>query len=133
MTNFELGGINHDLTITIGTAFLLKDELEINLLNLFEGNNMEVFAQALVLNDELCIDILWFFAKEKAQSKQAVIKLLTRDTLTRFKEAMWDAVENFIDPQARPLLKTFRKQLPELLKEQAESLSLSDATQSENS
>lgn len=114
---FKFENTEFPITIKVGTAISLKHEFGINLLNLFEGDNIELFAQTMSLNDEKIIDLMYHFVKEKYSNREKWIDSLERDDLTRFKEAFWAGVINFSDPAAKPILLELQKRLPELLKQ----------------
>lgn len=111
------------VNITIQTAIDMKANTALNLLAVFEGDNLETLARDLTLNDEFVIELFWYFANKKIADKETFYTSLTRDLITGFKERFWAALENFIDPHARPLIRAVKEQLPELLKEQANQLS----------
>ncbi len=107
------------VTFTVGKAISFKADFNINLLNLFEDNNLDLFGVTVALNDEKMIDVWWHFVSEHFKDREECINELTRDKLTEFKEAFWAAVVNFTDPAGKPILLELKKQLPELLKRQA--------------
>jgi hypothetical protein len=120
--NYTFQETTFDLSIPLGKAYFLKTEFGINLLNLFEGDNLDAFLQTIALNDEKMIDIWWHYIGEKYSDRETAVDKLSRDDLTKFKEAFWDAVINFSDKNAQSILISVKKQLPELLKRQAENL-----------
>lgn len=106
------------VAFTVGKAISFKNDFDINLLNLFEGNNLDQFGIMVALNDEKMIEVWWHFVEEHFSDREECINELTRDKLTEFKEAFWAAVVNFTDPAGKPILLELKKQLPELLKQQ---------------
>ncbi len=117
------------VVFTVGKAISFKTLFDINLLNLFESNNLDMFGITIALNDEKMVDIWWHFVEEHFSNREECIEELTRDKLTEFKEAFWAAVVNFTDPAGKPILLELKKRLPELLKQQVvEQLKPQDQT-----
>lgn len=114
---FKFQNIEFPIVIKVGKAMFFKQEFGINLLNLFENDNINAFAETMSLNDEKIIDIMWHFVEEKFTDREKWIDSLERDDLTKFKEALWAGVINFSDPAAKPILLELQKRLPELLKQ----------------
>lgn len=114
---FKFENTEFPIIIRVGTAIILKQDFKINLLNLFENDNINAFAEMMSLNDEKIIDLMYYFLKEKYTNREKWIDSLERDDLTRFKEAFWAGVINFSDPAAKPILLELQKRLPELLKQ----------------
>lgn len=106
------------IVIDIPQAFTLKADFDVNLFNMFEGNNLDNITIQLSLNDEKIIEIWWWFVSKKLADRGKAIDNLTRDSLTSFKECLWNAIVNFSDPAAREMLRELKKRLPELLKQQ---------------
>jgi len=129
--SFKFQNAEFPIVIKVGRAISLKHEFGINLLNLFEGANLEEFAQTMSLNDEKIIDLMWYFVQDKFSDREAWIESLERDDLTRFKEAFWAGVINFSDPAAKPLIAELQKRLPELLKQNVLQNLLPQADQSQ--
>lgn len=109
------------LQFTFGTAMFFKQEFGLNMLALFEDDNLDNFCAMVSLHDEKILEIWWYYVEKHFSDRAECIDNLTRDSLTEFKEAFWDAIINFSDPAARPILTDLRKRLPELLKQRAES------------
>ena len=118
-TTFKFDNIDFEIEFNIPKCFVLKKEFGINLLNLFEEENLGAFASLIALNDEKILDIWWWIVSTKLQDKDKALELITRDFLTKFKECLWQAVINFSDRDAKPILLEFKKRLPELLKQNA--------------
>lgn len=106
------------IVIEIPQAFTLKAEFGINLLNMFEGNNLDDLTIQLNLNDEKILDLWWWFLSKKLSNREQAIDNLTRDSLTQFKECLWAAIVNFSDPAAKQMLIELKRRLPALLKKQ---------------
>lgn len=121
---YKFRGKDIEIGFTMGSAITFKHQFDINLLNLFEDGNLDKFATTVALNDEKMLDIWWHFVSEKGgyTDREECIDVLTRDSLTEFKEAFWAGVVNFSDPAGKPILLQLKKQLPGLLKQQAESV-----------
>lgn len=122
-------GIKFEIKIEIPDAFRIKVDHGINLLNLFEGENLETVSLKLTLDDEKAIELWWDYVGTKFTDREDCINKLTRDSLTKFKEAFWAAVVNFSDPAGRPVLLELKKRLPGLLKQQV----INNLSQLENS
>lgn len=116
---YVFNDVQFEIELTVKEAFRLKTEQGINLLKLFEGNNLDEFSMMLSFDDEKVIDLWWDVICSKFSDREACVDKLTRDDLTKFKEAYWAAVVNFSDPAAKPILLEVKKRLPGLLKQQA--------------
>lgn len=127
--------IKFEIEITISEAYRLKSEFEINLLNMFEGNNLDHLATNLTLNDELAIELWWDTIKSKYTSEDRIkcIDKLSRESLDNFKEAYWAAIVNFSPRAGKDTLLDLKKHLPELLRRSAASQMKDLIQQSENS
>lgn len=114
---YKYNGTEFPIEIKVGKAIDWKHKFGINLLNLFEEENLEAFAQLMSLNDEKMIEVWWEVVSTKFSDREKQIDELTRDDLTAFKEALWAAIVNFSDRDAKPVLLEFKKQLPGLIKQ----------------
>lgn len=133
-SSFTFDGIEFNFELNVPKCFVLKKEFGINLLNLFEDENLSAFATTMALNDEKMLDLLWWIVGQKLTDQDAFYQKVTRDTLTKFKECVWQGIINFSDPAAKPILKEFKQRLPELLEQNALSMFRQEAQQqSENS
>ena len=121
-SSFTFDGIEFNFDLTVPKCFVLKKEFGINLLNLFEDENLSAFATTMALNDEKMLDLFWWVVSKKLTDQDAVYEKVTRDILTKFKECVWQGVINFSDPAAKPILKEFKQRLPELLEQNALSM-----------
>ena len=119
-------GKEYPIVIEIPQAFTFKAEFGVNLLKIFEGDNMNELTVTLALDDEKIIEIWWWFIGKKmgsdAQARENAIDKLTRESLNEFKEALWAAIVNFSDPAMKPALIELKQRLPELLKKQISRL-----------
>lgn len=116
VATYEFDGIKFNIEITMASAFKLEADHKISLLQIFEGNNLDILAQQISVNDKTALDLWWDFVGTKFQDREECINKLTRDSLTKFKEAFWAAVINFSDPNVKPILLELKKRLPGLLK-----------------
>lgn len=138
------GGENTTIEIepfTYGFASkTLQDKLGINLLNLFEGNNLEMLITQILLNDEFALKCWWYFVDKKLQSSDPTsaynnaIDTLTPTQLSEFKDAFWAAIISFFDPIRREMLiqtrAGFKEILLKSLKDQMKGLLDSSSTSS---
>lgn len=119
IAKFEFRNKTFEIKITYGYAIkVLKKEYGINLLNLFEDNNMETLINKLSLNDEFAMDLWWSFISTAFSDKEEAIDKLTPDNLREFREAMWVAIENFFDPMRRKMIQEVKESYKDLLMEQ---------------
>ena len=121
-TVYRFMDTDHPIIIEIPQAFMLKTEFGINLLKMFEGDNINTLSVTLALDDEKIIEIWWWFISKKlgdsADIRERAIDKLTRKSLTDFKEALWAAIVNFSDPAIKQALLDLKRRLPELLRKQ---------------
>ena len=108
-----------EVHINVQEAFRLKVERGFNLLNIFEGNNLDELAMLISFNDEKVLDLWWDVVSKKLSDREEATNKLTRDDLTKFKEAFWAGIINFSDRAGRDILLEVKKRLPGLLKKQA--------------
>lgn len=115
-------GKDHVIEIEIPQAFLFKSEFGINLLKMFEDENINTIAVTLALDDEKIIEIWWWFISKKLgndpSTRAQAIDNLTRESLSQFKDAFWAAIVNFSDPAIKEALIDLKRRLPGLLKKQ---------------
>lgn len=113
---YNFDGVDFPIVITMSSAYKLEADYNICLLQLFENNNLDRVVQELSVNDKVALDLWWEFVSTKFQDRSECIDKLTRDSLTKFKEAFWAAIVNFSDPNVKPILLELKKRLPGLLK-----------------
>lgn len=138
---YHFMGIEHQIVIEIPQAFLFKQEFGINLLKMFEGDNINTLSVTLALDDEKIIDIWWWFISKKVgddpETREKCIDKLTRKSLSEFKECLWAAIVNFSDPAIKQALLDLKMRLPGLLRKQInqslDELSQESSPQSETS
>ena len=113
---------DHPIIIEIPQAFLFKTEFGMNLLKMFEGDNINTISVTLALDDEKIIEIWWWFISKKLGDsndvRERAIDNLTRKSLSEFKECLWAAIVNFSDPAIKQALLDLKRRLPELLRKQ---------------
>lgn len=113
---FVFDNITFPISITIGKAYDLKSKHGFNLLKLFEEDNLDRLILDITFNDELCIELWWEIISTKFSDRENAVNKLTRDDLTKFKEAYWAAIVNFSDPAGKQTLLDMKKRFPELIR-----------------
>jgi len=127
---------------TIGFASkTLQEKLGVNLLNVFDGNNLEGLITQILLNDEFALKCWWFFVDKKLQTLDPAsaydkaIDTLTPIQLGEFKDAFWAAIISFFDPIRREMLiqtrAGFKEILLKSLKDQMKGILDSSSTSSQ--
>jgi hypothetical protein len=115
---YVFNNVTFPIEIKVSDAFRIKADHGINLLQMFEGDNLDKLSLTLTFNDEKVIDIWWDYVSTKFTDREKCIDLLTRDDLTKFKEAFWAAIINFSDQAGKKTLLLLKKQLPALVERQ---------------
>ena len=156
MSSFKHNSETITLKFNYRIAKLELPPLGLRLLNIIEGENINDLIQNVILNDEKLLNLLYCFVRnnqgvaftkalDELEEVEAAIESSQEipsryetfiDNVTDlepFREALWEAIENFTPAQMRPLLRTARTEIvkaleaaPETLKEQS-SASLPEA------
>jgi len=100
----------------------------LDLFALFEGDET---IMTIMANDRVMLQIWYHYVSPYAQSEEAAIENLKPHELHSFKEAFWQQVINFTQPQMRPLAVEMWKKLKERLKSPEKILKDSSSDSSE--
>lgn len=121
MTSFKIGNKEYSLEITYWKAVKeFPKQFNINIVALFEDNNLDSLLQRMYLGDELALDLIRYYT-DGIDDFDTILKDLTQAEIKKFKDAWWECLLNFFDPLRRDTLKDILQQAPKLIKDQVGS------------
>lgn len=101
----------------------LKEQLDINLLTLFEGDALQMFIAKYLSDDEFMLKVWWHFVSEATApanplaAYESAIDSLTPEDMATFKDIFWECILRFFDQTRRTWLVEAKRQLLEAMKE----------------
>ncbi len=123
IATFKFKNTEFKIRITYGNALsVYKEKFGINLLSLFEEDNLNNFISTIHLNDEKMLEIWWYYVSEKFTDYDEALQELTPDSMAEFKGALWAAVINFFDPVRRKMLLSIREKVSQLMLNQVNQM-----------
>lgn len=126
---------NHtfQIDITYRTAYtLLPEKFDIRLLQMFVDEEAgEKLLKELLLDDEKCLGLFWFFVEPQFGGKthDDFIDILQIGDLDKFRQTFWEEVANFSGPLKRNLV----MQLWEMLQRELKEIDLKPETSTSSS
>ena len=103
-----------DIPVNFGYKEVVSDfkKMGLDLFGLFEGQEV---LMTILANDRVMLQVWLFYVKPYCSDEDAAIAQLRPHEMHKFKEAFWQQVVNFTQPQMRPLLVAMWKQVKERL------------------
>jgi hypothetical protein len=98
--------------------FTFKD-MGLNLLKLFEDGSA---LYTIMADDEVMVELWYHYVSKHTTTLESAIEDVDEDFMHEFKEAFWEAVLDFTNPQMRPMLLENRKLIMQELASPGESL-----------
>lgn len=124
-TTFTLDKQKHTINITYGFAVVkLREEYNLDIINLFEENNLEQLVMKVTLNDDLCLRLIAHFSDndvdpiKESKAYEAFLDKITPEVMEEFRQALWVELDRFFGPTKSSILKAVRFELPKVLKKQ---------------
>ena len=133
---YEFKGIKYPIKLNYLEALrVLPDKFDINLSKIFtDGEAASETMQALILDDERTLNLLWYYMQDTAPFTQdEFLEMMSGRDLERFREDFWAAVVNFSGPLKKNLLTEMWNQFKRDLKKAELQSETSDASPSNSS
>lgn len=138
-TYFELKDNRYPITLNYHQCIKdLPEKFGISLTKIFtDEEKVEQTMQALVLDDEKTIDLLWYYIADKTGLEfDQLLEQITGRDLERFRENFWEEVVNFFGPLKKEMLTSLWKEFKNGIKKAdfenlTSNVSLSDSNPGE--
>ena len=110
-----------EINISYRTAYThLPEKFDIRLLQMFVDEEAgEKLLKELLLDDEKCLGLFWFFVEPQFEGKtfDDFLGILQTGDLDKFRQTFWEEVANFSGPLKRNLVMQLWEMLQRELKE----------------
>ncbi len=129
-----------EINISYRTAYThLPEKFDIRLLQMFVDQEAgENLLKELLLDDEKCLGLLWYFVEPQCEGKSFddFLDIIQSGDLDKFRQVFWEEVANFSGPLKRNLVMQLWEMLQRELKEidlQSETSTVSSSNSSSES